>query len=398
MLTDDLAARLLEVLPTPPPDPRRLLQVLHSCTFVVERNSQWHLEPAARRFLLALLLGQRDVARRVTAAIVQFAQEADRAEYPPETPKYLLSELGLAYHTAISSPSQALEGYAEAFRTASPGVAWLTGVLAEEQQEFGLLPADAVQPAFYRGMTCYREGDYRAAKRYLSRVAACAQIVHEVGVALHLLGVMAWRRDHRATRAQELLDRSLRILERTSDRHGQAQVCHTLGQLLWPSDQPRAVELLERSLGILEHIDDEYGEAQVCHTLGRLLWPSDQPRAVELLERSLGILEHIGDERSQGQVLASWADLAERPHTAESDAIAEEKAKAALQVGRDMPHTAGVCWRVLSYVYKRRGDYGRAADAVEALIAANHRVGLRQHEQVNRTRLAQYRERAARQS
>ena len=169
---------------------------------------------------------------------------------------------------------------------------------------------------------------------------------------------------------------------------------HSLGNLL-AKDRERWSRAEEAYRSSLELLRDPRDQAQVWHSLGNLLAKDGRSWSdVEEAYQTSLTLRH--DPHHQGQVLASWADAADKMRTPRGDQIAEKKAKAALRTDPDNPYTAGVCWRVLSWVYEHRRDYAQAADAVEALIGANRRADVHGHEAHNTSRLARLRERAER--
>jgi tetratricopeptide (TPR) repeat protein len=204
-------------------------------------------------------------------------------------PRYLLSPVGKAFHRSPNSVPDGLKYYVEAAGTEKSGSQWLLGRLAIEQQEQGILPKEAIEPPYIRGMTLYREYRISEAESFLKRVISSDEIREEVAISCHLVGKIWSKKPGMKVKAEDLLRRSLALLEKLHDQHGQAQALHTLGQLIG-KDRNRvseAEELLRRSLEIGEKIKNKNHQAQVLFSLGKLIWEKNQSEALQMLERSI---------------------------------------------------------------------------------------------------------------
>ena len=231
-LTDALASWLLEGPGFPKAEVSEIIEALHACGFVVERNSEWQFTQEVRTWLGDRLYEQPEVARQMHEALSTVAEEANPSEAGDTVPAYLIWPTGRAYHTAALRPAEGLAQYAQAYRPRLIGEQWLLGLLAEEQQRRGILPATAIEPAFLRGMTLYREGRWQDAERLLRRVADSDERRRaEVAVAKHVVGVVLGNRRHQPDQARKYLEESLAMLKELGDRHGQAQVLNTWGDV-----------------------------------------------------------------------------------------------------------------------------------------------------------------------
>ena len=295
-LTDDLACWLLGRHAGPDVAPDVLVQALHRCDFVVERNSEWHLAPTARQVLNASLLADFPFAKQVHGDLARLARA--EVEGPAESPAYLNKPLAVAYHIALDDPDEALRLYRESYTGAPTGDQWLLGALACEQQAGCLLPPDAVEPSFFRAMDAYSEGLWEEAEPLLERVVRSTGVCKEVAIAAHVLGLILWRKRHQPGRAEPLLRRSLELLEALGDRHGQAQVLHSLGNLIGSREPQEAADLLRRSLELSEALGDRHGQAQVLNSLGNLCRRPPRPNwpgARRMYEQAIQCGDHPKD-------------------------------------------------------------------------------------------------------
>jgi tetratricopeptide (TPR) repeat protein len=130
---------------------------------------------------------------------------------------------------------------------------------------------------------------------------------HGEAQVLHSLGNVLSRK--KPTEAEELLRRSLVLREELGDTFDEAQVLHSLGNLLARKGAAEAETLLRRSLVFGEKLQVTHHVAQVLHSLGKLLTRKKPKEAEELLRRSLTLREKLGDMHDIAQVLNSLADL-----------------------------------------------------------------------------------------
>ncbi len=312
-LTDEVAIQLVTLVGLSEKEAEGFVEALHFCDFVVERNSEWHFSSTIFKYLNDELGKLKELARKGHSLLFDISVNGDINLAGDTIPRYLLSDIGRAYHKSPLSPEQGLEFYANAASKSFSGSQWLIGRLAVDQQERGILPTEAIEPSFLRGMTLYREGQRRESEYFLQKVVDSTEIREEVAISCHIVGRLTARKPGKFNEAEELLRRSLSIGEEINHIHHQAQALHTLGQLIGKNRNraDEAEELLRRSLKLLEDLNDKNGQAQTQHTLGQLIGKSRNraDEAEELLRRSLKIGEKLRNKNHQAQVLFSLGKL-----------------------------------------------------------------------------------------
>lgn len=293
-MTDDVARAVLKLTWRPFEWRERFLHAVHTCDFVVERNSEWHLAPDARRELLERLSAQEDASEQVHTLLLSIAEADPDSPKLGETPRYLIAGPGRAYHGAFLKKPWALQSYSEVADAPLTGQQWLASRLVEEQVSLGVLPPNALEVTFVRAMVLYREGRTSEAEPLLRRLAARTDHRREVAIAAHLVGRLDVKGHRHRVRGIKALERSYKMLSDLGDAAGIAQVANTLGQAVG-QDQDRVAEaerLLRESLSISESLGDAGGGALAMHTLGQLLSrePTRRREAEGVLRQALDIL------------------------------------------------------------------------------------------------------------
>jgi predicted ATPase/DNA-binding SARP family transcriptional activator len=118
-----------------------------------------------------------------------------------------------------------------------------------------------------------------------------------IGTTLHLMGLLAWRRDDLPT-AQKYLQKTNAILTGVGDRYGAAFVLFDLGAMLQhhTGEPVGAKRYYEESLEIRREIGDRWGMAICLDYIGYLARElGDYDEARRLHEESLAISREIGD-------------------------------------------------------------------------------------------------------
>ncbi|MEV6489039.1 tetratricopeptide repeat protein, partial [Actinoplanes sp. NPDC051633] len=103
------------------------------------------------------------------------------------------------------------------------------------------------------------------------------------------------RNRNRASEAEELLRQSLQIRKAARDSDGEAQVLHTLGQLIGRNRNraSEAEELLRQSMELGVQLNKDTHMAQVLYTWGKLRARSNREEGIQLLHRSLDLNRKI---------------------------------------------------------------------------------------------------------
>jgi len=228
-LTDRIAKVIYEIAPIEKIPAELFLEALHQSEFVIPRNSEWYFSSLDRAELKALTEADEGYLAAVHGILLKEGLEGDRTLAGDEIPSYLFTKAGQAYHkAALGDIDGSLELYSDVAASPASGEQWLAGILAEEQQNAGLLPGYAVQPAFLRGMSFYRERDYQKAEQYLSQVATRGYVIQETAIAYHILGVIRSRRSM-PDEALSLLDKSVSINSALQGSIGLVMVLNSRG-------------------------------------------------------------------------------------------------------------------------------------------------------------------------
>lgn len=306
-LTDDLASALVADCVPPNVDAVSVIRLLRSCDFVVARNSEWHFDPGIRRWQVERLSEQRTFAASRHAIVRYFSDShTDRSAAGDTVPSYLFTLAGRAYHQVYNDNENGVRLYAQAARGQFSGFQWLAGVLAEEQQELGLLPKNAIEPAFLRGMALYQEGNPTGAEQHLTRVIQSGDERIEVAIAFHILGVISARR-RKFQAALEFLDRGVSLHGRLQQFHGLWMVLNTRGSVKRDiRDIEAALVDLDRAVFLAEDSGDLRSVAMVLNSRGGVKRDrGDLDGALVDLNRAAVLAEKSGDRRNLAFILHS---------------------------------------------------------------------------------------------
>jgi uncharacterized protein HemY len=375
-LTDALAHYILRAGLGEDASPEGFVGALHLCDFVVERNSEWHFAPRIREALIERLTEERELSERIHSRLLELAEpDAAPAHVPDELPRYLQAGVGHAYHASFLS-AEGVREYTQLADRPLSGQQWLAGQLASEQVRLGVIPEDAIEVMFLRGMILYRERRWREAERLLREVAERPESCYEVAVAAHLVGRIDGKHPARRKQGESLLWKSLEVGRSLGRSSHQAQVLHTLGQLI-SRDRKRSAEaesLLRESLEIEQTLDNPFGKAQVLHTLGQLI-SRDRKRSAEaesLLRESLEIEQTLDNPFGKAQVLHTLGQLIgrDRKRRAEGESLLRESLE--MEQTLNSPFGSAQVLHTLGQLIGR--DRGRSAEA-ESLLRESLEIG-----------------------
>jgi len=124
---------------------------------------------------------------------------------------------------------------------------------------------------YYEGMRLYSSGKRDEAFIYFKPVADSKHINKRVGIASHLVGKILSKKN--SIKSEEYYNKSLNIGEELHDKSHQAQVHHSLGNLLMKNSKrhDEAEKHFNESLNIGKKLHDKMIQAQVLNSLGILL-------------------------------------------------------------------------------------------------------------------------------
>lgn len=252
-LTDDVARKVLKTCELPEDEVDALLNLLHCTSFVVPRNGEWQFTHKVRDALIrssrAAGLDQSDVHE----LLLQIGETGEKEPPASGIPAYLLTHAGRAYHAgALGRIPEALRHYARAATGTDAGVLWLAGALAQEQQEAGILPETAIEPAYLRAYTCYRDGDDEAAYRGFKKVSRSGYHNELVALSIQFLGVIETHRGKLEAALRYLDD----AVERFQDLGKQVRLILAL--------RARAIAL-RKDEQFVDALDDVKHAVSLCH-------------------------------------------------------------------------------------------------------------------------------------
>ncbi len=376
-LTDEVAVKLAVIAGLTEKQANGFVKALHFCDFVVERNSEWHFSPKIINYLNEKIDFKNELVQKAHKLLFDISLNGDIECAGKTIPRYLLSDVGRAFHKSPMNPEEGLALYSVAANKVTSGSQWLLGRLAIAQQERGVLPFDAIEPSYIRGMTLYKEGQYKEAESFFRRVISSNEVRIEVAIACHIVGRLTAHKSGGRKEAEELLRKSLKLLEQLNDRYGQAQVLHTLGQLLG-KDRNRAKEAEELLRKSIKLDPTQHGQAQALHTLGQLLG-KDRNRAKEaeeLLRQSLEIAEKGGSPHDIAQRLHTLGQLLGKDRNRAKEA--EELLRKSIEIGEAINHHHHQAQALHTLGQLLGKDRNRAKEAEELL-----RKSLKLLEQLN---------------
>lgn len=212
-LTDNVARQVLEVRGVSGARADMFLDLLHCSNYVVPRNSEWHFSPDVRMALRHLARQDNVPLEDVHSLLLRIGREGNRADAGDLIPAYLFTNAGEAYHNGeLGFTDEALEQYARSADASDNGELWLAGALSQEQYREGTLGAHAIEPAFLRGLSAYRDRDDDRAYPDLLAVAGSEKRSELVAWALQLCGEIEMRRGE-LDAARSHLDQSVELFE-----------------------------------------------------------------------------------------------------------------------------------------------------------------------------------------
>lgn len=212
-LTDNVARQVLEVRGVSGARADMFLDLLHCSNYVVPRNSEWHFSPDVRMALRHLARQDNVPLEDVHSLLLRIGREGNRADAGDLIPAYLFTNAGEAYHNGeLGFTDEALEQYARSADASDNGELWLAGALSQEQYREGTLGAHAIEPAFLRGLSAYRERDDDRAYPDLLAVVGSEKRSELVAWAMQLCGEIEMRRGE-LDAARIHLDQAVELFE-----------------------------------------------------------------------------------------------------------------------------------------------------------------------------------------
>jgi tetratricopeptide (TPR) repeat protein len=306
-MTDHVAAKIYEIVPLEGVGFAEFREAIGYSNIIESRNSEWNIVGVARSELSARASLAPEAEKAVHAALLLASREGDPAKAGWETPHYLFTDAGLAFHNAaLGRTEEALRYYSQSAIGGYDGNQWLAANFATRQEAAGLIPSDAIETLFLRAMVWFRTGRRQAALPLLRRVANSERSQREVAVALHIVA-NADARLRRYKEAEAAYKRSIEMLGELNDLFGLAQTEHSLANMY--AKQGRFAEAeaaYKRSIEIGREIHHVHHVAQTEHSLANMYAKQGRfGEAETLFEDSLEILRELDDKNGIAQTLRS---------------------------------------------------------------------------------------------
>jgi tetratricopeptide (TPR) repeat protein len=230
----------------------------------------------------------------------------------------------------------------------------------------------------YYAMACHNEGfrynelgDVRKAIECYSKCLAMRENINDkIGVAatLNNLGAIYDGLDDTA-KAIEYYLKSLKIKEELNDKASIALSLNNIGFFYKNrGDFKKAEEYYNRSIELKKELGDKRGLAQSLNNLGILYKNQEEyDKAIKYYEESLKLFEEVGDKSGTASSLANLGSFYLRKKEmgkAESFAVRSMKLSLEMQYPAPIRNAA----RILSQIYKAKGDSKKALEYTELYI------------------------------
>jgi predicted ATPase/tRNA A-37 threonylcarbamoyl transferase component Bud32 len=199
-----------------------------------------------------------------------------------------------------------------------------------------------------------------------------------VGLALTLLGAVAWRRGQYAV-ARALDEEAAVLLQQVGDTWSRGRCLTDLARMATAQGEyDRAGALLEESLALYRALGDQQRIGWVLYLLARLLFVSqgDLARAAALAEQSLALQKEVGATSFIIEPLGLLAEirLAQGEQSRARD-LAEESVATCREVGVGSGGETAYALMCLARVVACQGDHAAARALYQESFALLHKLG-----------------------
>ncbi|HET9640543.1 MAG TPA: tetratricopeptide repeat protein [Allosphingosinicella sp.] len=310
-MTDHVAARIYEIVPLEGMGFAEFRGAIGYSNIIEPRNSEWNVVSAVRTELSARSSLASETVKAVHAALLSAASEGDPKKAGWETPHYLFTDAGLAFHSAaLGKTEEALRYYSKSAIGGYDGNQWLAANFAVRQEAAGLIPSDAIETLFLRAMVWFRTGRRQAALPLLRRVANSERSQHEVAISLHIVANDDARR-RLYKEAEAAYKRSIEIGRKTNHAYHVAQAEHSLANMYAKQERFNEAEAAyKRSIAMRGELNDLFGLAQTEHSLANMYAKQERFNEAEAAyKRSIEIGRKIGHAHHVAQTEHSLASM-----------------------------------------------------------------------------------------
>lgn len=297
---------------------RAILSEIKQLPFVYPyEEEKWRFADGARIYFVARLEQRNGTFIELHKYLKEYFEAQRQHIRDNSAPQARELDWRIAYHLAPVSPDEAIEQLSKIGENAvrTNQVADVKGVidLFEEQKRW--LSDYQVERAYFEGRYAYAKRNYNVAENRFQLVWDQGQPDLMKAISGHLLGLIWTKRKTRQwyVKAEQIYRHSLEIRKKIVDRHGEAIVLTSLGDVLIKLGGQKRLEEAEqcyhRSLEIEQSMGNRHGEAMVLNSLGgALVKLGGQTRleeAEQCYHRSLEIKQKLGDRRGESMGLNS---------------------------------------------------------------------------------------------
>ncbi|WP_430427852.1 tetratricopeptide repeat protein [Parasphingorhabdus sp.] len=379
-LTDHVARPLYETVPVPGLAFGDFVSALRYSDIYEPRNSEWNIAESARQELNAKSALSADETKKVHALLLKAAAVGDKTKAGWETPHYLFTDAGLAYHkAAVGEIEPALQHYSNCSRGNYRGNQWLGAKFAEKQEQEGIIPPGSIETLFLRAMVLFKTGGRRKAMPMLRTVASSEKRQREVAIALHITANEDTHR-HRYKEAEAAYLRSIEIGKVINHHHHVAQTEHSLANMYARQHRYEQAELRYlRSIEMLGALRDPFGVAQTEHSLANMYARQRRYEQAELLYlRSIEMLGALRDPFGVAQTEHSLANMYARQKRYKE---AEAAYIRSIKMDDELGNRFGVAQteHSLANMYARQQRYDEAKAAYLRSIEIGRNLGKDRH-------------------
>ena len=335
-LTDHVARPLYEAVAVPGLGFEDFVSALRYSDIYEPRNSEWNIAESARSELDGLALLSKEESKRIHALLLDAARVGDIGKAGWETPHYLFTDAGLAYHEAgIGDVEAALVHYSNCARGEYRGKQWLGAKFAERQERARIIPEGAIETLFLRAMVWFRTGRRSQAMPMLRRVAKSDKIQREIAISLHITANDDARKQ-RYDEAEAAYVRSMEIGKAINHDHHVAQTEHSLANMYARQQRyDEAEAAYVRSIEIDRELNNQFGVAKTEHSLANMYARQQRyDEAEAAYARSIEIGKTINHDHHVVQTEHSLANMyARQQRYDEAEAIYLRSTKSLRTIG-----------------------------------------------------------------
>ena len=284
-------------------------------------EDQWRFAQPARTHFISRLEQHGEVHLELHGYLKDYFSAEHERIRQADSPQARELEWRVAYHLAPVAPEEAVERLRDFGEKAvrSNRLADVKSVLDVFAEQNRWLSAYEVERAYFEGRYAYAKHNYDFAENRFDLVWRQSKDDNIKAIAGHLLGVIwARRSEHQwLVRSEEVMRESLELLQSLGDRHGEAMVLNSLGDVLVDmggrTRQEEAEQHYRRSLELSQSLGDRRSEAIILNSLGGVLVDMSgrarQEEAEQHYRRSLELRQSLGDRHGEAMILNSLGSV-----------------------------------------------------------------------------------------